>query len=60
MTVIKKAKELIKEIGHEKAIEYFTKKVSIIGEPKSFLDLCNKSGWLVAIDFIKNDLKSIK
>ena len=54
MTVIGKARELIEEVGHEKAIAFFQKKIDDLGTPKSFQDECNISGWETAIDYIKS------
>lgn len=56
-TVIGKAKELIEEIGPEKAIAFFQKIIDDMGEPKNFQDECNISGNETAIDFIKNSIK---
>jgi hypothetical protein len=57
VTVIDKAKELIKEVGTEKAIAFFQKRIDDIGEPKNFQDICNISGNETAIDFIKSKMK---
>lgn len=54
MTVIGKARELIEEVGHEKAITFSQKKIDDLGTPKSFQDECNISGWETAIDYIKS------
>ena len=56
-TVIGKAKELIEELGTEKAIAFFQKRIDDIGEPKNFQDICNISGNETAIDFIKGKIK---
>lgn len=56
-TVISKAKELIEEVGTEKAIAFFQKRIDDIGEPKNFQDICNISGNQTAIDFIKGNIK---
>ena len=56
-TVIGKAKELIEEVGNEKAIAFFQKRIDDIGEPKNFQDVCNISGNETAIDFIKGNIK---
>ena len=56
-TVIGKAKELIEEVGTEKAIAFFQKRIDDIGEPKNFQDVCNISGNETAIDFIKGNIK---
>tara|TARA_R110000851_G_C12754056_1_gene532353 strand:+ start:57 stop:236 length:180 start_codon:yes stop_codon:yes gene_type:complete len=56
-TVIGKAKELIEEVGTEKAIAFFQKRIDDIGEPKNFQDICNISGNETAIDFIKGNIK---
>ena len=56
-TVISKAKELIEEVGTEKAIAFFQKRIDDIGEPKNFQDICNISGNETAIDFIKGKIK---
>jgi len=59
-TVIDKAKELIEEVGKEKAIEYFQKRISDIGEPKSFEDICMITGNKTAIAYINGEIKSKK
>ena len=56
-TVISKAKELIEEVGTEKAIAFFQKRIDDIGKPKNFQDICNISGNETAIDFIKGNVK---
>ena len=56
-TVISKAKELIEEVGTEKAIAFFQKRLDDIGEPKNFQDICKISGNETAIDFIKGNIK---
>ena len=56
-TVIKKAKELIQEVGEEGAIKYFQDKLDEMGEPKNFEDTCVQSGWEVAIEYIKGNIK---
>jgi len=56
-TVIGKAKELIEEVGNEKAIAFFQKRIDDIGKPKNFQDVCNISGNETAIDFIKGNIK---
>ena len=56
-TVIGKAKELIEEVGTEKAIAFFQKRIDDIGEPKNFQDICNISANETAIDFIKGNIK---
>lgn len=56
-TVIGKAKELIEELGTEKAIAFFQKRIDDIGEPKNFQDICNISGNETAIDFINGRIK---
>ena len=56
-TVIDKAKELIEEVGTEKAIAFFQKRIDDIGKPKNFQDVCNISGNETAIDFIKGNIK---
>lgn len=52
-TIIDKAKELIEEVGHEKAIEFFQERINEIGEAKNFQDVCNISANETAINFIK-------
>lgn len=52
-TIIDKAIELIEELGHEKAIEFFQKRIDEIGLPRNFQDICNISGNETAIDYIK-------
>jgi hypothetical protein len=56
-TVIGKAKELIEEVGTEKAIAFFQKRIDDIGKPKNFQEVCNISGNETAIDFIKGNIK---
>ena len=56
-TKIHKAKELIEELGTEKAIAFFQKRIDDIGKPKNFQDICNISGNETAIDFIKGKIK---
>lgn len=56
-TIISKAKELIKELGTEKAIAFFQKRIDKIGEPKNFQDICDISGNETAIEFIKGNIK---
>jgi len=56
-TKIDKAKELIEELGTEKAIAFFQKIIDNIGKPKNFQDICNISGNETAIDFIKGKIK---
>lgn len=56
-TVISKAKELIEEVGTEKAIAFFQKRIDDIGEPENFQDICKISGNETAIDFIKGNIK---
>lgn len=56
-TVIGKAKQLIEEIGTEKAIDFFQKRIDDIGEPKNFQDICNINGNKTAINFIKGKIK---
>jgi hypothetical protein len=56
-TVISKAKELIEEVGTEKAIAFFQKRIDDIGIPKNFQDVCNIAGNETAIDFIKGNIK---
>jgi hypothetical protein len=57
VTIIDKAKELILELGDEKAIAFFQKTINEIGEPKNFQDVCRISGNETAIDFIKGNIK---
>jgi len=52
MTVIQKAKELVQEIGKEKAIEHFKNRIVT---PKNFQDICNNSGNEIAIKFINDN-----
>ena len=56
-TIIYKAKEMIKEVGTEKAIDFFQKRIDDIGKPKNFQDVCNISGNETVIDFIKGNIK---
>jgi hypothetical protein len=56
-TVIDKAKELIEEVGAEKAIGFFQERIDLVGEPKDFQDICDISGSETAIDFIKGKFK---
>ena len=56
-TVIGKAKELMEEVGIEKAIAFFQKRIDDIGKPKNFQEVCNISGNETAIDFIKGNIK---
>ena len=56
-TIIGKAKELVKEVGTEKAIAFFQKRIDDIGNPKNFQDICNISGNEIAIDFINGKFK---
>jgi hypothetical protein len=56
-TVISKAKELMEEVGTEKAIAFFQERIDLIGEPKNFQDVCNISGNETAIDFINGKIK---
>lgn len=55
-TVICKPKELMTEVGNEKAIEYFQKRIDEIGKPKNFQEVCNISGLETAIAFIENKI----
>jgi hypothetical protein len=55
MTVIGKAKELIEEVGHEKAIEFFENEIKELGEITSFDLECRLSGLETAIEFIRKD-----
>ena len=52
VTVIDKAKELIKEVGKEKAIEYFEERIKKLTPPKDFGEICKIAGAETAIDFI--------
>ena len=54
-TVIGKAKELIKSVGKDKAIEFFQKRIDLIGEPKTFQDICDMSGNETAVSYIKDN-----
>lgn len=56
-TVISKAKELMEEVGTEKAIAFFQERIDLIGKPKNFQDICNISGNETAIDFINGKIK---
>lgn len=56
-TVIKYAKELIDTIGEEEAIKVFEKRISDLGTPKNFEELCKVSGWEIAIEYIKGNIK---
>ena len=53
-TVIGKAKELIEEVGTERAIAFFQERIDSIGEAKNFDDISKISGYEVAIEYIKN------
>ena len=55
MTIIDKARELIKEEGPEGTIAFFQRRVDELGNPKSFQDECNISGWETAINYIKKN-----
>lgn len=52
MTVIEKAQELVATQGKEAAKKYFIDKITEMGEPKNFLDLCKIYGWSIAIKHI--------
>ena len=52
MTVIQKAKELVAELGKQKAIKYFKDRIV---EPNCFQDICNNAGNNTAIDFINKN-----
>jgi hypothetical protein len=56
MTIIDKAKELIKSKGKDEAIKFFKDRIHSIGTPKSFQDVCDISGNETAIEFIKNKI----
>lgn len=60
LTVIGKANELMEEHGKEHAIKYFQDKIDKMGEPTSFADVCQKSGWTVAIKHIKGEISNDK
>ena len=55
-TIIGKAKELIESVGKDEAIKFFEDKISKLGKPKDFEELCIMSGWETAIDFIKGEI----
>ena len=59
-TVIGKANELIKNIGHDKAIEFFEEKIELYktNDNGSFKSMCNISGLEVAVKYIKRDKQS--
>lgn len=59
MSVIKRANELVEDYGKEYAIKHFQDKITAMGEPKNFEELCRKSGWEIAIEHIKK-LKTLK
>ncbi len=54
-TVIGKADELIKEVGHDKAITFFEDKIYETENDGTFQTLCNISGLRVALDYVKKD-----
>ena len=56
-TVITYAKELIESVGKEEAIKVFEKRIEDFGEPKDFDGICKVSGWEVAIQYIKEEIK---
>lgn len=56
MTKIQKAKELVSEIGKDKAIAFFQERIKAIGKPETFQQVCEISGNEVAINFIKEKL----
>lgn len=55
MTVIGKAKELVRTQGKQKAIEFFENRIKEIGSPKNFDDMCNISGNKTAIKWINEN-----
>lgn len=61
MSVIKKARNKVAELGEEKAIEYFQKQINAFPPPpNTFEDLCLISGLQIAIAFIKNEIPGMK
>ena len=54
-TVTGKADELIKEVGHDKAVEFFQNKIYETPYDGTFQTLCNISGLRSAIEYIKKD-----
>lgn len=53
ITVIDKAKELIQEVGKDKAIEYFEERIKNLTPPKNFGESCKIAGAEIAIGYIK-------
>lgn len=53
MTVIQKAKELVVEVGKEKAIQYFKNRIV---KPQGFDDIFNNSANEIAIEYIQKNL----
>lgn len=54
ITVIDKANNLLEEQGELLALKYFQDKIEKMGTPKDFEELCKKSGWITAINYIKS------
>lgn len=52
MTIIEKAKELIQSHGKDYAISYFADKITALGEPKNFSEICKLSGWSIAVKYM--------
>jgi hypothetical protein len=58
MSVISRAKELVKHLGKDKAIEVLQAEIEKYNKPYSFEDICLMSGKQTAIDFIKEKNKT--
>lgn len=56
MTVIDKANALVEEHGKEFALTHFKNKIIEMGEPTTFEQICQKSGWLIAIKHINGEI----
>lgn len=55
MTIICKAKELVSELGKEKAIDHFKSELDKMTPPKDFQQVCNSAGIKTAIKYIEDN-----